>query len=332
MINVGIIGAGFWGEKHADAINFLSNVKLVAANRTNPTALNTFLSKYGGRGYTDYRELLNDPQVDAVVISTPHHLHTQIVFDAAKAGKHILLEKPIALNLAECDQILQVVNKHQVTFMAGHTNHFVPIYQTAKKMLESGEFGEPVLITDRTLKRWWAPNRREWHLDRDTGGGMWMTIGVHNVDRMTWLVGSRVRSVSAHLDTRFHKQHADDLGMAFLRFENGISGVVITVGYKTGVPSFETEIVCTNGMLRIDKMNGISIGQDESWSLFPNDRDMDPENWMEEAMVEEWRAFLSAIDTGTQPAVTGEFARHIMAVIFAAEQSSKEKREVFVPA
>ena len=332
MIQVGIIGAGFWGEKHADAIKVLSNVKLVAANRTNPTALNEFVGKYGGAGYTNYRELLDDPQVDAVVIATPHHLHTQIVLDAAEAGKHILLEKPIAPNLEECDQILQAVTEHRITFMAGHTNHFVPNYQHAKSLLESSELGQPVMVTDRTLKRWWAPNRREWHLDREMGGGMWMTIGVHNVDRMTWLVGSRVRSVSAHLDTRFHQQHADDHGMAFLRFENGIAGTAITVGYKTGVPSFDTEIVCTNGMLRIDKMKGISIGRDETWRQIPTIRESDPENWMDEAMIEEWRAFLSAIETGAQPEVTGDFARHIMAVIFAAEQSSKEKREVLVPA
>ena len=127
MIHVGIIGAGFWGEKHADAIKVLPNVKLVAANRTNPAALNEFIKNYGGRGFTDYRKLLADPQVDAVVIATPHHLHTKIVLDAAQSGKHILLEKPIAPNLAECDQILQAVAQHQVTFMAGHTNHFVPI-------------------------------------------------------------------------------------------------------------------------------------------------------------------------------------------------------------
>ena len=332
MIHVGIIEAGFWGEKHADAIKVLPNVKLVAANRTNPTALDEFVERFGGKGFTDYRELLADQQVDAVVVATPHHLHTKIVLDAAQAGKHILLEKPIAPNLEEVDQILQAVNEHGVTFMPGHTNHFVPNYQYAKKLLESGELGEPVLITDRTLKRWWAPNRRDWHLDREMGGGMWMTIGVHNVDRMTWLVGSRVHSVTAHLGTRFHQQHADDHGMALLRFENGITGTAITVGYKTGVSSFDTEIICTNGMLRIDKMNGISIGQDETWRVIPNKRDIDPENWMEEAMVEEWRAFLSAVESGTQPAVTGEFARHIMAVIFAAEQSSKEKREVVVPA
>lgn len=332
MIRIGIIGAGFWGEKHADAINSLQGVQLVASNRTNPEALDAFITKYGGRGYTNYQELLDDKQVDAVVIATPHHLHTPIVLDAATAGKHILLEKPMAPNLEECDQIIRAVNDHSVTLMMGHTNHFVPVYKTVKKLLESGEIGEPVLITDRTLKRWWAPNRREWHLDREKGGGMWMTIGVHNVDRMVWLTGSRVQSVSAHLDTRFYEQQADDLGMAFLRFENGMAGTVITVGYKTGAPSFDTEIVCTNGLIRVDKMDGISIAQEESWRILPRDREVDLDNWMEEAMVEEWRAFLAAIKSGTPPEVSGEIARHIMAVIFAAEQSSEQKREVSVPA
>jgi phthalate 4,5-cis-dihydrodiol dehydrogenase len=332
MINVGIIGAGFWGEKHADAIQQLPGVRLVASNRTNSAALQSFTDKYGGRGYTRYQDLLKDKEVEAVVITTPHHLHTQILVEAAQAGKHILLEKPMAPNLEECDRMIQASTEHSVTFMVGHTNHFVPVYMTVKRLLESGEFGDPVMIVDRTLKRWWAPNRRDWHLDRDLGGGMWMTIGVHNVDRMVWLTGSRVQSVSAHLDTCFHNQRADDIGSAFLRFENGIAGTAITVGYKTGAPCFDTEIVCTNGLIRVDKMGGISIAQDETWRRLPQNRQVGPDSWMEEAMIFEWQAFLSAIETGEQPEVTGEFARHIMAVIFAAEQSSKEKREISVPA
>jgi phthalate 4,5-cis-dihydrodiol dehydrogenase len=332
MINVGIIGAGFWGEKHADAIQQLPGVRLVASNRTNSAALQSFTDKYGGRGYTRYQDLLKDKEVEAVVITTPHHLHTHILVEAAQAGKHILLEKPMAPNLEECDRMIQAAREHSVTFMVGHTNHFVPVYMTVKRLLESGEFGDPVMIVDRTLKRWWAPNRRDWHLDRDLGGGMWMTIGVHNVDRMVWLTGSRVQSVSAHLDTRFHNQRADDIGSAFLRFENGIAGTAITVGYKTGAPCFDTEIVCTNGLIRVDKMGGISIAQDETWRRLPQNRQVGPDSWMEEAMIFEWQAFLSAIETGEQPEVTGEFARHIMAVIFAAEQSSKEKREISVPA
>ncbi len=328
MIRVGIIGAGHWGEKHADAIGSLSNVRLVASSRTNPEALEAFVNKYGGKAYTRYQDLIGDPDVDAVAIATPHHLHTDIVIEAAKWGKHILLEKPIAPTLEECDQILQVVDENQVTFMAGHTNHFVPVYQKIKEILQGGELGRPLLITDRTLKRWWAPNRREWHLDRRTGGGMWMTIGVHNIDRMVWLMESRVKSICAHLATGFHDQNADDHGMALLRFENGSAGTAATVGYKTGAPSFGTEIVCSEGLMRIDKMTGISIAKDETWQHILCDTEINADNWMETAMVEEWRSFISAIETGDQPPITGEYARHIMAVIFAAEESAREKKEI----
>ena len=98
-ITIGIIGAGLFGAKHAEAIATLPNGRVVAANRTNPTALEAFVSRYGGRAYTRYEDVLSDPEVDAVVIATPHHLHTEIVLNAARAGKHIMLEKPIALNL-----------------------------------------------------------------------------------------------------------------------------------------------------------------------------------------------------------------------------------------
>jgi len=328
MMKVGIIGAGFWGEKHAQAIAEISNAELVASNRTNKAALDEFTKKYGGRGYTDYKGLLADPQVEAVAIATPHHLHTQIVLEAAKAGKHILLEKPMALNLEECDLILDAVRQAGVTLMVGHTNHFIPHNQKVKILLDSEEYGKPVMAIDRTLKSWWAPNRREWHLDRNLGGGMWMTIGVHNIDRLTWLIGSRVSSVSAQLATSFHNQQADDNVMAFLRYENGVAATVINVGYRTGVTSFDTEIVCTKGIIRIDKFKGILIGRDETWQELSGNVYTDPDSWMEEAMVEEWRAFLTAIENKSQPAVTGEFARHIMAVIFAAEESSRLKREV----
>ena len=83
-------------------------MRLVAASRTNAAALAEFTARYGGRGYTDYADLLADPAVDAVVIATPHHLHTAAVEAAAQAGKHILLEKPMAPTLAECDRILAV--------------------------------------------------------------------------------------------------------------------------------------------------------------------------------------------------------------------------------
>ena len=128
-LGVGIIGAGSFGEQHAQALAALDDVRLVAATRTNPAALAEFTARYGGRGYTDLDALLADPDVDAVVIATPHHLHTAAVEAAARAGKHILLEKPMAPTVAECDRIRRAVRESGVIFMQNFPKRYDPVNQ-----------------------------------------------------------------------------------------------------------------------------------------------------------------------------------------------------------
>ena len=327
MIRVGIIGAGSFGITHAKAIAQLSGVTLVAASRRNQAKLATFTQAYGARGYTDYRELLADTAVDAVVIATPHHLHTAIVEEAAQAGKHILLEKPMAPTLAECDCIYQAIQTSGVKFMMGHTGHFIPAIRTAKQMLDAGELGEIVYGVSTKSKQWLNPDRRNWHLDRAQGGGMWLTIGVHALDQLTWLVGALVESVTGQLQTRFHNQDADDTGVAFLRYANGVTGTAVSIGFRTGVFTFVTELTCTKGMLKIDNSRGLFVGRDEQWQQVP---DTATDDWMAAAMVNEWRAFAEAIEQDTETAVTAEYGRHIMAVAFAAEESSRKQQEISI--
>ena len=329
MLKVGIIGAGSYGAHHAEAIAALEGVQLVAACRTSPEPLAEFVARFGGRGYTDHADLLADPAVEAVVIATPHHRHTAIALDAARAGKHILLEKPMAPTLDECDAIIVAAAEAGVTLLVGHVNQFSPAYLAAKAILESGEVGEIVLGLSTMSKFWFEPNRRAWHLDRATGGGMWMTAGIHCLDRLTWLVDSPVASVSAQLSTRFHDQQADDAGLIFVRYANGAAGTIVSVGYANGAPKHLTELTCTKGMLNIDYTGGVTIGHEERWQPVP---DSGTQGWMARALVNEWRAFLQAVEEGTPPAVSGEYARHIMAAVFAAEESSAQRREVVVPA
>ena len=328
MWGIGIIGAGNYGAEHAKAIAELDNIQIVAASRTNQEALGEFTSTYGGTGYTDYHDLLNDDAVDIVMIATPHHLHTDAAIAAAKAGKHILLEKPIAPTLEECQQIIHAVQENDVKFMVGHVNHFAPAYRVAKQMLESGEMGEVVLGLAFMQKFWMVENRREWHLDRSVGGGVWLTVGIHPLDRMTWLINSPVTSVSAQFSTRFHEQNADDAGMVFLRYANGAAGTVVSTGYVTGASNHLTQLTCEKGMMKISYEEGIAIGKDETWQTIPES--LPSGSWMHEALVEEWSQFISAIENNTRPPVPADFAMHIMDVIFAAEQSSEEKREIAI--
>ena len=328
-LGIGILGAGSFGAMHAEAIAALDDVRLVAAMRTDPAALAEFTARYGGRGYTTAAGLLADPEVAAVVIATPHHLHTAAVEAAAQAGKHILLEKPMAPTLEECDRILAAAAAGGVTLMLGHTSQFAPAYRLAKQMLDAGELGAIVLGVSTMSKFWFEPNRRPWHLDRATGGGMWLTAGIHCLDRLTWLVGSPVARVSAQLGAYFHDQAADDGGLVFLRYANGAGGCVVSVGYRAGAPKHLTELTCTRGMLNIDYTGGVTVGKNGQWRLV---EDLACADWMHAALVAEWRAFAAAVRSGNPPPVTGAYGRHIMAAVFAAEESSRLQQEVSVHA
>lgn len=326
-LGIGIIGAGEFGAQHARAISQIPELNLVAASRTKPQALADFCEQFDCKGYSDYHDLLANPGIAGVVIATPHHLHSAIAEAAAKAKKHILLEKPMAPSLLECDQILRLVKENHVQLMLGHINHFVPAFQVAKELLESGEMGEIVYAQSTMTRPWMTPNRRDWHLDRSRGGGIWLTIGLHVIDQLCWLIDAPVTCISADLQTRFHQQQADDVAVAFLRYHNGVSATASAIGYQTGVFSFLTELVCTKGLVKIDHSKGVFIGRDESWQSLPYSAS---ETWMQDALVNEWRAFVTALKTNSPMPVSGDYARYIMQVMFAAEQSSKEKTEVML--
>lgn len=318
-MNIGIIGAGWFGEVHAQAIGQLEGLKLVAACRSDAAGLEAFCARYGVQGHLNAHDLLNDPAIEAVVIATPHHLHTEMTMAALHAGKHVLLEKPMAPSLEECDRIVQAARAARTKLMVGHTNRFALPYRTAKAILESGEVGEVRLGSSEMTKYWMEPNRRSWHQDRASGGGMLLTAGIHALDRLIWLVGSDVSSVTASLGTYFHDQCADDAALLFLRFQNGVAASVTSVGYSQGAPNHMTQLVCTRGMLRVSYDEGVQIGRNNRWSTVP---DSSREDWMLEAVTQEWRALHHAVQTDTDPPVTAEAARHVMAVIFAAETSN----------
>jgi len=289
MHHIGIIGAGDYGAQHARALQAIDDARIVAASRTNAEALAQFTAEFGCQGFTDYHALLAQPDIDTVVIATPHHQHTPIALAAAQAGKHILLEKPMAPTLAECDQILAAALAAGVRLMVGHTNRFASTYRIAKALIESGDMGRVVMGTAAMQKFWFEPNRRDWHLDRTSGGGVWMTVGIHPLDRLIWLIDSPVETVSARFGTYFHEMQADDTGMVFLRHANGAASMVISTGYSTGAPKHTTELTCTKGMLSIDYATGVQIGREDRWQTLPES--VPQGSWMHEALVAEWQGF-----------------------------------------
>ncbi|QRM29970.1 Gfo/Idh/MocA family protein [Microvirga sp. VF16] len=325
MIGVGIIGAGHFGAVHARAMTGVDEVRLVASCRENADAAAAFAAEHGGKSYRDWRALLDDPAVDAVLIATPHHLHEEIAVGAARAGKHILLEKPMAPSVDACDVVLAAANENRIKLMIGHVMHFALPCLKAKEIIDSGILGRPVFGTSWMIKLWMESNRRPWHLDHASGGGMLMTAGIHALDRLIWLMGQPVTRVTAMTGTYFHEQQADDSALIGLRFANGQIGQVTSVGYRNGAVTFAMDLVCEKGMIRIDFDHGVSTGQDGAWT--PVSGSIEP-NWMDVAVAREWRAFASSITNDTPSPVTGAHGRHIVACIEAAYRASASGCEV----
>lgn len=327
ILGIGIIGAGYFGGRHAAALAKAGGFRLAATCRQDATALAAFVARHGGRGHRDVAALLADPEVDAVVIASPHHLHEAHALAAARAGKPMLLEKPMAPSLAACDRIIAAVRDARVGVMLGHTLRFAAPMMAARGMIARGEIGEVGFGRSAMVKIWMQDNRRGWQMDPDTGGGMLFTAGIHALDALLWLMPAPPLRVHAVLAARFHDMQADDVAQLTIRFADGAIGSVASVGYRDGAPVGGLEIVGTRGVLAVDPATGVRLGRGGAWTDVPLDL---PANVIGEALVEEWRAFGRMIRDGASPAVDAAAGRTAVAVIAAALESSRRGTEVDV--
>lgn len=327
MLGVGILGAGFFGEFHARAIARVPGLKLLAVCAEAAAPAAAFAAEHGGTPYGDWRRFLAHPGLEAVVIATPHHTHCEMAVAAAEAGKHVLLEKPMGRTVAECSAIMAAAERAGVTLMVGQLLHFSLSAMVARRILDSGEIGRPVLASSTLIKLWMEPNRRGWHLDPATGGGMLMTAGIHVLDLLVWLMGAPVATVFAAAGAQLHDQPADDSAMLLLRFADGRFGQVASLGYRDGAVTYGMDLVCERGTLRIDFNRGVSIGRGGRWEDVADSAEPD---WMLRAVEREWQAMAAAIAGDAPVAVSGAYGRHIIACIEAALASSRDRREVAV--
>ncbi|MBT3274746.1 MAG: Gfo/Idh/MocA family oxidoreductase, partial [Spirochaetales bacterium] len=238
MINVGIIGLGGIANSHCAGIAALANAQVVAVADLVPEKRREFMEKYDvPKEYESHKELLEDKDIDAVAIVLGHQLHHRLTIEACNAGKHVLVEKPMALSIEHCDEMISAAQRNNVKLMGGFTNHFMSTSLKAKEILDSGELGPIITAVSYMSKNWGFAKRPPQYRSRFHGGGMWLGNGVHVVDRLMWILASQAISVSAAIGTRAHYQAADDHATAFIRCKNGIAGVVVVVGYKDGGPN-----------------------------------------------------------------------------------------------
>jgi predicted dehydrogenase len=233
-INLGIIGLGFIGKVHLRNCLNLKAVRVVAVADTSKKALN-YAKAFGvKRLFTDYHELLKLKDLDAVIIALPTHLHAECAISAMEEGNHVFLEKPLARNVKEGQEIVSAANKNGVKFMVGYPLRFVPEFVNLKSQVESGVLGDIQMAygvdiaagpffhraestTPRPVPEWWLNKEL-------TGGGVLADLGCHMINLLRWYLGE-VADVKTRLGYRFNFDF-EDYATCIMDFECGASAVV----------------------------------------------------------------------------------------------------------
>jgi len=237
-VGLGIIGLGYIGKIHLRHCLRLPNVNLVAVSDLSKKALNEAKNIDIKKTFTSYEQLLKESNIDAVIIALPTHLHLRCAKQAAEAGKHIFLEKPIARNLQEAKEIVAFAQKNSVKLMMGYPLRFNKSFRELKTKMESGTLGDVEIAHATFISSGPFFHRAEshtplpvpeWWFNRElTGGGALIDLGSHIIDLFRWYFGE-ITDIKSHLGHRFNLD-LEDSAICFTKFESGTTAV-ITVGW-----------------------------------------------------------------------------------------------------
>jgi len=323
-LGVAIFGAGRAGNAHARAISQTAGARLIAVFDADAERAAAFAEDHGCQAFTSSDEVLRRDDVALVMVALPNFLHERATVDAASAGKHIFLEKPMADTVEECDRMRDAVERAGVQLLVAHSQRYFGSTIRAREIVQGGELGQPVFATDTWYKNFGLEGRLPWFLDRATGGGMWLMNGAHMLDRTCWVLDSEVASIRAWIGSPFHQLSADDANLAFVQLRNGLHASIVHAGYRSrGVEKCEVEITCTDGMLIFDSYsNRLAIERDGAYSPIEVQR-VDP-------FTEELKNLVGAINGTETLRVSPAWGRHIVEVLLAAEESSRTDSEVTI--
>jgi len=344
----GLIGCGMIAEFHTRAINEIENARVVAAWSRNPANGGKIarLAKGGCAIFDDLDALLAEPGVDVVCICTPSGAHMDPAVRAARAAKHVVVEKPLEITLERCDSIIGACEGAGVRLCTIFPSRFTPANRRLKEAITLGRFGR--LTLGDTHVKWWRTQqyydsggwRGTWQLD---GGGALMNQAIHNVDLLYWLMGD-VASITGLAGTLAHERiEVEDTAVAALRFRNGALGVIEAA--TSAYPGLlkRTEIHGDRGSARVEQ-DDITL-----WDFqekVPSDNEVyaamaghtgfkagasDPRGITHIGHRDQLVDLLEAIDAGREPLVDGREGRKSVEIIRAIYRSAQTGQVITLP-
>ncbi len=322
-LRMGVIGLGWFGEIHCETIAGIPNIELAALCTRKPERLSQQAAKFGvQKTYADYRDMLADPEIDAVSIVTMWDQHSEPAIAALQAGKHVFLEKPMASTVADCNLIIAASKSARGILQIGHICRFNPRYRMAKQSIDAGKIGKIVALSSRrNIPAAWTPEI----LNKI---GPIVGDAIHDTDLMLWFTGDRV--VSAYAQTvSVRNLKFPDIGQTMYRFAGGATATLETVWCMPEKTPFDIDermsIIGTEGIIHIqDTFPNLGIVSTDKlhspdttyWPMFDGVRGG--------ALRDEFAYFAGCALNGQTPAIgRPEAAAAALEATLAAEESAR---------
>lgn len=341
MIQVAIAGCGSIAQfRHAPEYAANPRAQISGVFDTVPERAQALSRQYGGKIYSCFEELLQDPEVDAVSICTANQAHAEMSILALKSGKHVLCEKPMAITLPDAQAMVDCANETGKFLMVGHNQRFIPAHVLAKKLIAQGNIGKP--LTFRTTFA--HPGPEAWGIDKTSntwffdkaaaGFGSLADLGVHKVDLVRWLLPDEITEVSAMVGTLDKRDshgaliRVDDNAICLLRTRNGVIGTMTVSWTNYAAEDNSTIIYGSEGVMEIfcDPVWSVRvIGKNGAVACHQAGGIQTNTNQTNSGVID---AFVDGLENKEYPAISGEDALQVMRILFAMDESGRLHKAV----
>ncbi|RMF80170.1 MAG: gfo/Idh/MocA family oxidoreductase [Chloroflexi bacterium] len=320
-IRVGVAGVGFIGVIHARAYQQIENTALVAIADKDMHKAQSLASEFGCQSFNDYTDMLKRARLDVVSVCLPPALHLPAAEAAARAGVHILMEKPITRTVAEANQMIATCRDAGVHLMTGFTHRFYPEMREAKRLIANGAIGKPLTVLDSmsityNLVLPWYRNAEI------AGGGVFMTNAIHGFDRVSWVLDDHITRLTAQVEDRNGTQ-AEEYGTAIAQFAGGAQATFFQHWGAYRTVMCEMQVFGEEGTIHVRSWDSLEMIRDGEHTIRHFYR---PEQGLAErsmvGIVAEISEMIASVREGRPPSPSGEDGRDALALVEATYQAS----------
>ncbi len=335
---VGIIGCGNIFPMHAVSIREIDNAELVAVCDIKEDRAKKRSEEMGCKYYTDYKEMIEEEDLDVVHICTPHYLHPPMAIYAANRGINVFTEKPMSIKLEDGQAMVEAAKTNGITLGVVFQNHYNPGSILIKEMLESGELGQ--ILAAKAIVTW--DRSDEYYSKSDwkgtwakEGGGVIIDQAIHTLDLMRWFIDDEIEYIDANIGNRGHAQiEVEDVAEGVIKYKNGIITGFFAMNYYSYDAPVEIELHCERGIARMvaDEAR-VSLDDGREFIARPNPNETieygNVKSYWGTSHVKQIRQYYSALDRGVTPKIDGEYALETQKMICSIYESGKERKRIY---